>query len=73
MKNKEKYDQLYLFIYIILFLGMFKNTGYTKLTRPENILGKGHRVCNPFRTTRFLPEPNRPNPFVTSMFLERQT
>ena len=73
MKNKEKYDHLYLFIYIILFLGMLKNTGYTRLIQPENILGKGHRVCNPFRTTYFLPEPNRPNPFVTSIFLERQT
>ncbi len=70
MKNKEKYDHLYLFIYIILFLGMLKNTGYTRLTRPENILGKGDRVCNPFRMKRFLPEPNRLNPFVMSMFLE---
>ena len=58
MKNKEKYDPLYLFIYIILFLGMLKNMGYTRLTRPENILDKGHRVCNPFRTTHFLPESN---------------
>ena len=57
-------DQVY-FYFLYIYFFMCKNTGQPDFDPTLKRLGKGHRLCNPFRTIPFFysnPHESNPNP-----------